>query len=100
MRTNIDINDELLALAMEAGQFKTKKEAVEAGLRLLARKKIYDGLLALRGQLNWDDSDEGWAEVQAKTASQQDAAMALAQEPAPAYKAESAVARPAKRRRP
>lgn len=61
MRTNIDINDELLARAMEAGGFKTKKEAVEEGLRLLARRKAYADILAARGTLQWDDSDEGWA---------------------------------------
>ncbi len=61
MRTNIDIDDELMAAAMEAGGFKTKKEAVEEGLRLLRRRKVYEGLLALRGQLHWDDSDEAWA---------------------------------------
>lgn len=61
MRTNIDIDDELMATAMEAGGFKTKREAVEEGLRLLSRRKVYEGLLALRGQLQWDDSDEGWA---------------------------------------
>lgn len=60
MRTNIDINDDLMAAAMAAGGFKTKREAVEEGLRLLSRRKVYDGLLALRGQLQWDDSDAGW----------------------------------------
>jgi Arc/MetJ family transcription regulator len=61
MRTNIEINDDLMAAAMAAGGFKTKREAVEEGLRLLSRRKVYDGLLALRGQLQWDDSDAGWA---------------------------------------
>ncbi len=61
MRTNIEIDDELMAAAMEAGGFKTKKEAVEEGLRLVRRRKVYEGLLALRGKLQWDDSDEGWA---------------------------------------
>lgn len=77
MRTNIDIDDALMASAMEAGGFKTKREAVEAGLRLVARRKVYDGLLALRGKLQWDDSDEGWAEVRAQQAQ-------LANEAAPA----------------
>ena len=63
MRTNIEIDDKLMADAMEAGGYKTKREAVEAGLRLVARRKVYDGLLALRGKLHWDDSDEGWAKV-------------------------------------
>ena len=61
MRTNIDIDDQLLAQAMAAGACKTKKEAVEQGLRLLARRSVYQGLLALRGQLAWDDSDAAWA---------------------------------------
>jgi Arc/MetJ family transcription regulator len=61
MRTNIDIDDELMAAAMQAGGYKTKKEAVEEGLRLLRRRKVYEGLLALRGQLEWDDSDAAWA---------------------------------------
>ena len=61
MRTNIEIDDALMAAAMEAGGFKTKKEAVEEGLRLVRRRKVYDGLLALRGKLQWDDSDAGWA---------------------------------------
>ncbi len=65
MRTNIDIDDQLMAAAMEAGGFSTKREAVEEGLRLLRRRKVYEGLLALRGQLQWDDSDGGWAQTPA-----------------------------------
>jgi Arc/MetJ family transcription regulator len=80
VRTNIEIDDDLMAAAMEAGGFKTKKEAVEEGLRLLRRRKVYDGLLALRGKLQWDDSDEGWARTPAQA--EQPAAV---QEPEPAY---------------
>ncbi len=61
MRTNIEIDDKLMADVMAYGDYKTKKEAVEAGLRLVRRRQVYDGLLALRGQLHWDDSDEAWA---------------------------------------
>ena len=68
MRTNIDIDDDLMAAAMAAGGFKTKKEAVEEGLRLVRRRKVYEGLLALRGKLHWDDSDEAWARVRAEEA--------------------------------
>lgn len=63
MRTNIEIDDDLMAAAMAAGGFKTKKEAVEEGLRLVRRRQIYNGLLALRGKLQWDDSDAAWAQV-------------------------------------
>ena len=41
MRTNIDIDDDLMAAAMAAGGFKTKREAVEEGLRLVSRRKVY-----------------------------------------------------------
>ena len=61
MRTNIVIDDKLMADVMALGGFKTKREAVEEGLRMIKRRKAYDGLLALRGKLHWDDSDEGWA---------------------------------------
>lgn len=63
MRTNIDIDDELMAEAMKAGNFKTKKEAVEEGLRIIRRRKVYADLLAARGTLVWDDSDEHWAMI-------------------------------------
>ncbi|MCV2356991.1 type II toxin-antitoxin system VapB family antitoxin [Paucibacter sp. B2R-40] len=56
MRTNIEINDELMDQAMKSGAFKTKKDAVEAGLRLLARQAAYREILALRGKLRWDDA--------------------------------------------
>ena len=68
MRTNIDIDDGLMAAAMDAGGFKTKREAVEEGLRLVRRRKVYEGLLALRGKLQWDDSDAAWALARADKA--------------------------------
>ena len=63
MRTNIVIDDKLMADVMATGDFKTKREAVEQGLRLIKRRKAYDALLAARGTLHWDDSDEHWAKV-------------------------------------
>lgn len=87
MRTNIDIDDDLMAAAMEAGGFKTKKEAVEEGLRLVRRRKVYEGLLALRGKLQWDDSDEAWARARAE-----DAQALAVQEPKAAYSRGKAVA--------
>ena len=61
MRTNIVIDDKLMADVMATGKFKTKREAVEEGLALIKRRAAYDGLLSLRGKLHWDDSDEAWA---------------------------------------
>lgn len=55
MRTNIDIDDALMESAMRAGPYTTKREAVEAGLQMLARKAAYRDILSLRGQLQWSD---------------------------------------------
>lgn len=56
MRTNIDIDDDLMAAAMRAGGFTTKKETVEEALRLLARRSAYEGVRALRGTVKWEGS--------------------------------------------
>ena len=68
MRTNIVIDDKLMADVMAMGGFKTKREAVEEGLRMLKRRKAYDALLAARGTLYWDDSEEHWVQVRAERA--------------------------------
>lgn len=46
-RTNIVLDDELVAQAMARAGVKTKKAAVEAALRAFVRKPDYSGLLAL-----------------------------------------------------
>ena len=48
VRTNIDIDDTLMEAAMRAGPYSTKREAVEAGLQLLARKAAYRDIRASR----------------------------------------------------
>ena len=58
MRTNIDIDDALMAQAMTAGPYKTKREAVEAGLKLLARQAAYREVLKWRGKLKWEGGDD------------------------------------------
>ena len=58
MRTNIIIEDELMAEAMELAQTKTKKATVETSLRLLIQIKKQESLKKLRGQLRWDDDLE------------------------------------------
>lgn len=63
MRTNILIDDAVLDAAMRAGPYKTKKDAVEAGLKLLARQAAYREILALRGKLRWDDAAEAGRNV-------------------------------------
>lgn len=54
MRTNIVIDDRLMSDALEATGLKTKKEAVELGLRLLVKKNKQEALRNLRGKLNWE----------------------------------------------
>jgi Arc/MetJ family transcription regulator len=89
MRTNIDIDDELMAAAMAAGPYKTKKEAVEAGLQLLKRQAAYREILKYRGKLQW-----GWGEE----AVDEPAPLATA-EPAKTYRAGAARTEKARGRR-
>ncbi|GAO00428.1 hypothetical protein Gxy13693_046_054 [Komagataeibacter xylinus NBRC 13693] len=53
MRTNIIIDDALMTDALKASGVKTKKEAVELGLRMLIRLKQQRELRTLRGKLDW-----------------------------------------------
>jgi Arc/MetJ family transcription regulator len=59
MRTNIEIDDELLSQAMTAAGLSTKRATVEEGLRLLVRvRKQAKALTKLKG-LGWEgDLDE------------------------------------------
>ncbi|HEV8590899.1 MAG TPA: type II toxin-antitoxin system VapB family antitoxin [Pyrinomonadaceae bacterium] len=53
MRTNIVIDDKLMADAMRATGLHTKREAVELGLKTLVRLKRQSGLKKLRGKIDW-----------------------------------------------
>jgi len=53
-RTNIDIDDELIARVMSRFRVTTKREAVDLALRRAAGEPLdADGLLALRGS-GWE----------------------------------------------
>jgi Arc/MetJ family transcription regulator len=54
MRTNIVIDDVLMSNALKASGLKTKKDAVEEGLRLLVQRNAQREIRKLRGQINWD----------------------------------------------
>ncbi len=58
MRTNIEIDDDLMAQALKVDGFKTRKAAVEEGLRLLVQTKAQRRLRGLRGKLRWEGSLE------------------------------------------
>ena len=54
VRTNVDIDDRLLAEAQELSGATTKKETVHRGLELLVRLGHQSELKQLRGQLHWE----------------------------------------------
>lgn len=54
VRTNIVIDDKLMAATLEATGIKTKREAVEQGLRTLLRLKQQTQLRKLRGKYTWE----------------------------------------------
>ena len=53
MRTNIVIDDELMAEVMEATGIRTKREAVETGLKVLLRLKMQESIRKYRGKFDW-----------------------------------------------
>jgi len=54
MRTNIEIDDELLQKALRISGLKTKRAVVEAGLRTLVRLKRQEDILSLVGKVHWE----------------------------------------------
>lgn len=53
MRTNIVIDDKLMNDALKATGLKTKREAVELGLRTLLRLSRQVRIRRFRGKLQW-----------------------------------------------
>ncbi len=53
MRTNMVIDDKLMRDTLRATGLKSKREAVEEGLRTLLRLKQQAEIRKLRGKLNW-----------------------------------------------
>ena len=58
MRTNIVIDDQLMADALKATGLKTKREAVELGLKTLIKLKQQEKIKAFKGKLNWEGNLE------------------------------------------
>jgi Arc/MetJ family transcription regulator len=54
MRTNIEIEDELMARAMRSSGAPTKKAAVEEALRLLVKTHAQTSIRQLRGKVRWE----------------------------------------------
>jgi Arc/MetJ family transcription regulator len=53
VRTNIEIDDELMAKALRLTGLRTKRAAVEAGLRALIEKRGRELLLEAAGKYSW-----------------------------------------------
>ena len=53
MRTNVVIDDDLMDEALKVSRLKTKKDAVEEGLKLLVQRKKQESIKDLRGKLHW-----------------------------------------------
>jgi Arc/MetJ family transcription regulator len=58
VRTNIEIDDELMSAALRASGLPTKRAVVEEALRELVRRRAVEGIRSLRGNVAfWDDYD-------------------------------------------
>jgi Arc/MetJ family transcription regulator len=53
MRTNIVIDDDLMAQAMRATGLATKRDTVELGLKTLLRLSKQSEIRKMRGKLDW-----------------------------------------------
>ncbi len=53
MRTNIVIDDKLMKETLRLTGLKTKREAVELGLRTVVRLRKQEEIRRFRGKLNW-----------------------------------------------
>jgi Arc/MetJ family transcription regulator len=53
VRTNVVINDDLMESALKASGIKTKKGAIEEGLKLLVQMKSQEKIKGFRGRLKW-----------------------------------------------
>ncbi len=53
MRTNIVIDEQLMKNTLKATGLKTKREAVELGLRTLLRLRQQEDIKRFRGKLKW-----------------------------------------------
>jgi Arc/MetJ family transcription regulator len=54
MRTNIEIDDDLMTRALRVSGLKTKRAAVEEGLRVLIKLREQEPLRELFGRIRWE----------------------------------------------
>ena len=54
MRTNVVIDDDLMAAALKSTGLKTKRAVIEQALRTLVQMKAQEEVRSLRGKLQWE----------------------------------------------
>jgi Arc/MetJ family transcription regulator len=54
MRTNVVIDDQLMSRALRSSGCRTKRSAIEAGLRLLVQVNTQKKLRLLKGKVAWE----------------------------------------------
>ena len=54
MRTNIEIDDKLMKDALKVTGAKTKREAVELGLKTLVQLRAQEKARELKGKITWE----------------------------------------------
>ncbi|CAK8723001.1 MAG: type II toxin-antitoxin system VapB family antitoxin [Candidatus Electrothrix sp. AW2] len=58
MRTNIVVDDSLMAEAMRLSSIKTKKGVIDQALKLLVQVKRQEAVRQLKGKLSWEGNLE------------------------------------------
>ena len=56
MRTNVVVDDNLMESALRVSGLRTKKDAIEEGLKLLVQLKSQENIKGFRGKLKWSGS--------------------------------------------
>ena len=56
MRTNVVVDDDLMKSALKVTGLKTKKDAIEEGLKLLVQVRGRKEIKGFRGKLKWSGS--------------------------------------------
>lgn len=54
MRTNIDLDNKLVARGLKLSGLRTKKDLVNMALQEFVRRKDQKKILELRGKIHWD----------------------------------------------
>lgn len=60
MRTNIEIDKDLMSEAMKLSGTATMKETVDLALREMVNRQKRLGLLELRGKIQWEGDLDDW----------------------------------------